>query len=86
MPVASTDRIEKKTLLSSPRLRVWKALTDAKEFGHSGEPTTLILFSLEEAAGGIMLTVTESGFDRIPLARRAKRSPPTARAGRSWSG
>jgi hypothetical protein len=30
------------------------------------------VFALEEAPGGIMLTVTESGFDRIPLARRAK--------------
>ena len=29
-------------------------------------------FELAEAADGIMLTVTESGFDRIPLERRAK--------------
>jgi hypothetical protein len=27
---------------------------------------------LEDAAGGTMLTVTESGFDQIPLERRAK--------------
>jgi hypothetical protein len=27
---------------------------------------------LEEVANGVMLTVTESGFDQIPLARRAK--------------
>jgi uncharacterized protein YndB with AHSA1/START domain len=39
---------------------------------YSGEPTTLIEFVLEEVADGILLTVTESGFDRIPLARRAK--------------
>lgn len=39
---------------------------------YSGEPTTLVAFALEEVAGGVMLTVTESGFDRIPLARRAK--------------
>jgi uncharacterized protein YndB with AHSA1/START domain len=39
---------------------------------YSAEPTTLIVFTLEEAADGILLTVTESGFDRIPLARRAK--------------
>jgi uncharacterized protein YndB with AHSA1/START domain len=38
----------------------------------SAEPTTLVEFVLEEAAGGVMLTVTESGFDGIPLARRAK--------------
>lgn len=39
---------------------------------YSTEPTTLVTFTLEEAADGVKLTVTESGFDRIPLARRAK--------------
>ena len=38
----------------------------------SAEPTTLVAFALEEVAGGVKLTVTESGFDQIPLARRAK--------------
>jgi len=137
----STDRIEKKILLHAPRKRVWRALSDSKEFGtwfgmkfdgpfepgavvhgvvvgtkvnaevakaqkehegmsgeiiiekveperlfsfrwhpfavergvdYSAEPTTLIVFTLEEAADGVLLTVTESGFDQIPLARRAK--------------
>jgi uncharacterized protein YndB with AHSA1/START domain len=39
---------------------------------YSAEPMTLVVFSLEEAADGILLTVTESGFDQIPLERRAK--------------
>ena len=39
---------------------------------YSAEPTTLIVFALEEALDGVMLTVTESGFDQIPLAGRAK--------------
>jgi uncharacterized protein YndB with AHSA1/START domain len=39
---------------------------------YSAEPTTLVVFALEEVPGGVMLTVTESGFDQIPLARRAK--------------
>jgi hypothetical protein len=39
---------------------------------YSAEPTTLVAFALEEVAGGVLLTVTESGFDRIPIARRAK--------------
>jgi uncharacterized protein YndB with AHSA1/START domain len=138
---AMTDRIEKHVLLRSPRPRVWKALTDAEEFGtwfgvkfegpfalgalargvivptgvdaavakaqqpyeglpfsitvdriepetlfafrwhpfaiepgvdYSHEPTTLVVFTLEEVPEGTRLTVTESGFDRIPLARRAK--------------
>jgi uncharacterized protein YndB with AHSA1/START domain len=39
---------------------------------YSKEPTTLVTFALEDAADGTRLTVTESGFDRIPLERRAK--------------
>jgi len=39
---------------------------------YSAEPTTLVVFALEETPDGVMLTVTESGFDQIPLARRAK--------------
>jgi hypothetical protein len=39
---------------------------------YSAEPTTLVEFVLEEAVGGVLLMVTESGFDRIPLPRRAK--------------
>src|SRR5580698_6061703 len=122
----SADRIEKKILLHAPRQRVWRALSDATEFGtwfgmkfdgpfvvgakmrcsiaptqvnaevakaqkshegipfeitieqiepervfsfrwhphaiergvdYSGEPTTLIVFALEEVADGVMLTV-----------------------------
>jgi uncharacterized protein YndB with AHSA1/START domain len=127
---AKTDRIEKQILLRAPRSRVWRALTDAKEFGawfgaalegsfapgarvqgritHAGyehlkfevtverieperlfsmrwhpaaieagkdyskEPTTLVVFELAEAPGGTLLTVVESGFDRIPPERRAQ--------------
>jgi uncharacterized protein YndB with AHSA1/START domain len=125
----SIDRIEKSVVLKAPRSRVWRALSDAKEFGiwfgvklegaftpgarvsgritipgyehvtmdvtvervepehlfsyrwhpyaiepdvdYSGEPTTLVEFRLEEVEGGTRLTVVESGFDRIPEARRA---------------
>jgi len=141
MAAGTTDRIEKKILLKAPRARVWRAISDAQEFGkwfgvkfdgpfvpgapmrgvlvgttvdadvakaqrayadipfeitvdrieperlfsfrwhpyavergvdYSAEPTTLIVFELEEVADGTMLTISESGFDRIPLARRAK--------------
>ncbi|MBI4477675.1 MAG: SRPBCC family protein [Acidobacteria bacterium] len=139
--VTVTDRIQKTILLRAPRERVWRALTDSRQFGawfgvrfdrpftpgatmqgtlvgttvdedvaklqkqfegvtfditidrieperlfsfrwhphaierdvdYSAEPTTLIVFELEEVADGVILTVTESGFDRIPLERRAK--------------
>jgi uncharacterized protein YndB with AHSA1/START domain len=39
---------------------------------YSSEPTTLVEFRLEEADGGTVLTIIESGFDQIPLARRAQ--------------
>lgn len=39
---------------------------------YTKEPTTLVTFELEEASGGTLLTITESGFDRIPLERRAE--------------
>jgi uncharacterized protein YndB with AHSA1/START domain len=35
-------------------------------------PTTLVTFELEEVAGGTRLTITESGFEGLPLERRAK--------------
>jgi uncharacterized protein YndB with AHSA1/START domain len=38
----------------------------------SGEPETLVTYELVDAPGGVLLTVTESGFDGIPLERRAK--------------
>jgi uncharacterized protein YndB with AHSA1/START domain len=126
----STDRIERKVLLKASRARVWRALSNAEEFGnwfgvnfkgktfiagksvqgkitypgyehlvmevlierveperllswrwhpaaieqsvdYSHEPTTLVVFELAEVDGGILLTVVESGLDKIPLARRA---------------
>ena len=39
---------------------------------YSNEPTTLVEFQLEEVADGTRLIVVESGFDRIPAARRAE--------------
>ena len=39
---------------------------------YSKEPMTLVSFLLQEVPEGVMLTLTKSGFDRIPLERRAK--------------
>ena len=130
MTSTSTDRIEKRILLRALRSRVWRALTDAREFGawfrvalegpfaegatirgritypgyehvtmemlvermdperlfsyrwhpyavspdadYSAEPTTLVEFRLEEVPGGTLLTIVESGFDRLPSDRRAE--------------
>jgi uncharacterized protein YndB with AHSA1/START domain len=35
-------------------------------------PMTLVTFELEEVPGGTRLTITESGFDALPLEQRAK--------------
>jgi uncharacterized protein YndB with AHSA1/START domain len=122
-----TDRIEKQIELNAPVSRVWKALTNHKEFGtwfrvslegpfvpgkptrghithpgyehlvweavvqkmepeklfsftwhpyaidpktdYSSEPPTLVEFRLEKTAEGTLLTLTESGFDKIPAHR-----------------
>jgi hypothetical protein len=39
---------------------------------YSSQPTTLVVFELEETPEGTRLKVTKSGFDRIPLERRAE--------------
>jgi uncharacterized protein YndB with AHSA1/START domain len=125
---SSTDRIQKTVVLRAPRSKVWRALTDSRQFSqwfgatlrdpfvpgarvqgpvsspgyehltmditidrveperlfswrwHPGgdadidpsEPTTLVVFELEEVPEGTQLTVTETGFDRIPPSRRGK--------------
>src|SRR5207248_2910346 len=50
----------------------WHPYAVDPKVDYSGEPTTLVEFRLETASGGTELTVVESGFDRIPLARRAE--------------
>jgi uncharacterized protein YndB with AHSA1/START domain len=40
---------------------------------YSKEPTTLVEFRLEKTPTGTLLTVTESGFDKLPEDRREKR-------------
>jgi uncharacterized protein YndB with AHSA1/START domain len=39
---------------------------------YSSEPTTLVEFRLDEADGGTLLTIVESGFDRLPASRRVE--------------
>src|SRR5262245_12051307 len=60
------EQVEPERLLS---MRWHPAAVDPAA-DYSREPMTLIVFQLEDAAGGTLLTVVESGFDSIPLARR----------------
>jgi len=38
---------------------------------YAKDPTTLVVFTLEDAEGGTLLKVVESGFDKVPEAYRA---------------
>src|SRR5690606_6018893 len=64
----TVDRIEPMRLFSFR----WHPYGVDPEIDYSREPTTLVTFELEESPEGILLTITESGFDRIPLARRVE--------------
>lgn len=52
----------------------WHPYAIDPQVDYSTEPTTLVEFRLDEIAGGrgTAVTIIESGFDRIPLARRAE--------------
>ena len=50
----------------------WHPNAVEKGVDYSAEPTTLVVFTLETAPDGLWLTVSESGFDSIPLERRAQ--------------
>jgi uncharacterized protein YndB with AHSA1/START domain len=62
------DRVEPERLFSYR----WHPYAIDPKVDYSAEPMTLVEFRLEDAAGGTQLTVTESGFDSIPAARRAE--------------
>lgn len=52
----------------------WHPYPNDPAVDYSAEPMTLVEFTLEDAegGGGTAVTIVESGFDRIPLARRAE--------------
>jgi uncharacterized protein YndB with AHSA1/START domain len=60
------DRIEPERLFSLK----WHPYAIDPSIDYSKEPMTLITFTLEDVEGGILLTITESGFDKLPLSRR----------------
>ena len=48
----------------------WHPFAVDPKVDYSKEPPTLVEFHLEEVPSGTLLTVTESGFDKIPAGRR----------------
>lgn len=49
----------------------WHPFAINPHYDYSKDPTTLVTFELVDVADGILLTITESGFNQVPLARRA---------------
>ena len=62
------ERVEPERLLS------WRWHPNAidPKVDYSAEPTTLVVFELEEVPEGTLLKVVESGFEGIPPARRGE--------------
>ena len=50
----------------------WRPYAIDPGHDYSTEPTTLVVFELREAEGGVQLTISESGFDQLPIARRSQ--------------
>lgn len=48
----------------------WHPYAIDPDFDYSQEPTTQVVFQLQELADGTLLRVVESGFEKIPAARR----------------
>ncbi|HEY2343447.1 MAG TPA: SRPBCC family protein, partial [Chthoniobacteraceae bacterium] len=61
----------------------WHPLAVDPKLDYSSEPTTLVEFQLEDAGQDTLLTITESGFDQIPVERRAE---AFRRHGEGWAG
>jgi uncharacterized protein YndB with AHSA1/START domain len=66
--VITVEQVEPERLLSYR----WHPNPVEPGVDYADEPTTLVEFHLEEVAEGTQLTVVESGFERVPLARRAE--------------
>jgi len=64
----TVDRIEPEVLFSYR----WHPYAIDPTHDYSAEPTTLVEFHLADAPHGTELTIVESGFDRVPLGRRAE--------------
>src|SRR5437899_768138 len=73
MPAVQTDRIEKKVLLRAPRSRVWRALTNAQEFGQwFGVRLTGSFAPGKEIEG----PVTHKGYEHIVWKVRIEKMEP----------
>jgi uncharacterized protein YndB with AHSA1/START domain len=68
MPMAFfVERVEPMSLFAFR----WHPFAIDPSVDYSSEPMTLVTFTLEPVEDGTLLTVVETGFDSMPLARRA---------------
>jgi len=70
---ASSDRIEKEILLRAPRARVWRALTDAREFGTWFRARLAGEFRAGKAITGL---ITNPGYEHLELELEVVRMEP----------
>jgi len=68
MAFCTVERIEPERYFSFR----WTPYGIDAEIDPHGEATTLVEFRLEPVAEGTLLTIVESGFDRLPPHRRAR--------------
>lgn len=64
--LATVEKMEPERLLSFR----WHDFDEASGVAVGDQPTTLVEFRLEPVEGGTLLTITESGFEALPDARR----------------
>jgi uncharacterized protein YndB with AHSA1/START domain len=65
---ALIERIEPETYFSYR----WHPYAVDMAVDYSAEPTTLVEFRLRDVKGDTELTISESGFDKVPAKRRAE--------------
>src|SRR5262245_43372235 len=73
METSSTDRIEKEILLRAPRSRVWRALTEAAEFGAWFGVKLTGRFAAGEPMEG---TITHPGYEHLTMRLMVERIEP----------
>jgi uncharacterized protein YndB with AHSA1/START domain len=81
MTTTGSDRIEKSVLLKAPRSRVWRALTDAREFG------TWFRVSLSgrfEAGKTVFGQITSPGYEHIRVEIAVERIEPETLFAYRW--
>jgi len=71
--MSSMDRIEKQVRLKAPRSRVWRALTDADEFGQWFRVKLVTHFAIGERALG---HITYPGYEHLRFEATVERMEP----------